>query len=469
MKSGIVFLLGSFLLTFAMALPAEIRITTAHHPPGQGSAQFRFSNVPPPSKNDAASKATFTLLQGERDPNGGSLEKLHDGRIPQSEDQPADNFFFNAGTDGGRILVDLGEAIEIRQVNTYSWHPNTRGPQVYKLYAGDDSAEKFQARPEKGAPPEAHGWKLVARVDTRPKEGRGGGQYGVSISNTDGIIGRHRFLLFEISSTHATNRFGNTFYSEIDVIDANAPQIEESPEMAPTTPVLTVVETGEGKFHLTIDTTAAPDLTEWAREQLVPVVREWYPKIVSLLPGDGFEAPARVTILFREGMGGTPASAGGSRINCNIDWFRRNLKGEARGAVVHELVHIVQQYGLARRNPNATRTPGWLVEGIADYVRWFLYEPEPRGAEITSRNIGRARYDASYRVTGNFLNWVTEHYDKRIVEKLNAAAREGKYHEDLWRDLTGKTVQELGVEWKEIHEKRLAAISPQPPQSSNSE
>jgi hypothetical protein len=136
------------------------------------------------------------------------------------------------------------------------------------------------------------------------------------------------------------------------------------------------------------------------------------------------------------------------------------LKREARGSVVHELVHVVQNYGRARRtNPNATRTPGWLQEGIPDYIRWFLYEPGTKGAEITDRNLARAKYDASYRVTGNFLNWVTQKHDKEIVRKLNTALREGQYSEQMWKDWTGKTVQELGEEWKKGHEARLGAAT----------
>jgi len=151
------------------------------------------------------------------------------------------------------------------------------------------------------------------------------------------------------------------------------------------------------------------------------------------------------------------AATSGTRLRCGPRWFRRQLQGEAKGAVVHELVHIVQQYGRARRSdPNATRTPGWLVEGIADYIRWFLYEPQTRGAEVTSRNIARARYDSSYRISGNFLNWVTETYDKNIVRKLNTAARQGKYNEKLWKEATGRTVHELGDEWKRYLEKNIA-------------
>jgi hypothetical protein len=113
-----------------------------------------------------------------------------------------------------------------------------------------------------------------------------------------------------------------------------------------------------------------------------------------------------------------------------------------------------------RDDPKATRMPGWLVEGIADYVRWFLYEPQTKGAEITTRNLAQAKYDASYRVTGNFLNWVVVKHDTNIVQKLNAAAREGRYRDDLWKESTGKSVQELGAEWKQFHEQRLAAAQP---------
>jgi hypothetical protein len=176
-----------------------------------------------------------------------------------------------------------------------------------------------------------------------------------------------------------------------------------------------------------------------------------------MLPSEGFQAPTKVSIVFSASMQGV-AATGGTRVRCAASWFRRELQGEAKGAVVHELVHIVQDYGIARRiNPNPTQTPGWLVEGIADYIRWFFYEPQMHGAEITGRNISQARYDGNYRISGNFVNWAAETYDKDIVRKLNAAAREGNYNEEMWTKLTGHTVQELGDEWKAGLEKKIAA------------
>jgi hypothetical protein len=444
-------------LTLAAISRGEIKITVGHHRNQDATAEFKFTDVPSPSQSDAAGKAVFTIVDGQRDRNGGDVDKLHDGKIPTEDDQPAENLFFNASTDGGRILVNLGSFIAVKQVNTYSWHPDTRGPQVYTLYGSEGDANGFNPQPKKGMDPQTCGWQRITQVDTRPKEGESGGQYGVSISDAGGTLGKFRYLLFDISRTEAADPFGNTFYSEIDVVEPNAPVVAAVPAIQPAGEIRREIVEAEGGYQITIETTETPDLTEWAKKDLAPVVRLWYPKLVKMLPSEGYEAPKRVSVTFSASMQGV-AATGGTRVRCAAAWFRQNLQGEAKGAVVHELAHVVQNYGQARRtNPNATRTPGWVVEGICDYIRWFLYEPQTHGAEITARNISRARYDANYRISGNFLNWVTQTYDKDIIRKLNAAAREGKYSEDLWKTATGHTLQELGDEWKAAMEKKIAA------------
>ena len=199
-----------------------------------------------------------------------------------------------------------------------------------------------------------------------------------------------------------------------------------------------------GKAEITVDSAAAPELAEWAEKELSPAMAEWYPKIVAMLKSDGFTAPDKVTILFRDGMNGVPAWTQGNQVSCNIEWYKKNLKGEAKGATIHELVHVVQQY---HRGPN--KVPGWLSEGIPDYIRWFLYEPQTGGAELSAKQADRVNYDGSYRVTANFIRWVVAKHPVDLVAKLNAAARDGKYEESLWKTLTGKSVQELGAAWKE--------------------
>jgi hypothetical protein len=105
--------------------------------------------------------------------------------------------------------------------------------------------------------------------------------------------------------------------------------------------------------------------------------------------------------------------------------------------MVHETVHCVQYY-------KARGLPGWLVEGIADYVRFWRYEPGKAGRLLPER----ANYDGSYRTTAAFLSFVTEKYDRQAVPKLNALLRENRYTLDAWRALTGKSVEELNEEWR---------------------
>lgn len=201
------------------ATPAsDVLIRVDHNSNDTASGHFKFDHVPSPSRDNAATKAALTLVDGEIDSNSANLGALTDGLLPGSEDEPESNFFFSAGSWGGRFRVDFGSAIEIAEVNTYSWHPNTRGPQVYKLYGADGAVPNFNSAPKGTIDPVAAGWHLIASVDTRPAHGDGGGQYGVSITDSSGSLGKYRYLLFSCFETEADDDFGNTFYSELNVI-----------------------------------------------------------------------------------------------------------------------------------------------------------------------------------------------------------------------------------------------------------
>ncbi len=430
------------LLCLTTIARAEVAVLSERLGNDDATPGFKFPHVPAPLRGDAAAKATFTVIDGQRDGNGGDPGKLHDGALPTDGDQPASNFFFRAGTDGGRILVDLGSVIDLKQINTYSWHPGTRGPQVYKLYASDGKAPGFTAQPKRPSDPAKAGWKLVASVDTRPKDGPPGGQYGVSIGDPSGSLGSARYLLFDIARTEDADGFGNTFYSEIDVLDRNAPAITE----APLKELIESVAIDGGAYRFTVDTTEAPDLTDWAHRDLIPAMQKWYPLIVAMLPSDDFTAPKTFSITFTDRYKGVAATSG-NRIECSPSWYRRELKREAIGSLVHELVHVVQQYGRARR-PGASRPPGWLTEGVPDYIRWYLFEPQSKGCEIPPRRAATARYDASYRISANFLSYVIANHDKDLVKELNAALREGRYDTELWNKRTTHTVEELAELWK---------------------
>ncbi len=208
----------SLLAAIALTAPAQVRITIDHNTGAAANSEFKFSRVPSPATDDAASRAKLTLVDGQLDSNGANLSALVDGMLPTSEDEPGANVFFNARSFGGRFRMDLGSAIEIAQVNSYSWHPSARGPQLYKLYVSDGSEPGLDLAPKRGVDPATCGWKFVATVSTIPERGEDGGQYGVSIYDQSGSLGKYRYLLFDCWVTEAADDWGNTFYSEIDVV-----------------------------------------------------------------------------------------------------------------------------------------------------------------------------------------------------------------------------------------------------------
>jgi hypothetical protein len=205
-------------LTYLLLMFATFSVVVNHNPNGVATREFKFKSVPSPIATDAASTAQLTLIGGELDAGSAELHALIDGRLPTDEHDPGTNVFFSAGSSGGRFRMDLGKAINIAQVNTYSWHPNSRGPQLYKLYAAEGSERNIDLNPKRGIDPATRGWKFIATVNTLPQQGEDGGQYAASVTEASGSLGKYRYLLFDCYVTELYDNWGNTFYSEIDVI-----------------------------------------------------------------------------------------------------------------------------------------------------------------------------------------------------------------------------------------------------------
>lgn len=427
-------------------LRAEVQTTVEFSESGLG---FQFETVPLPAIDDSCANGKWKVLAGRVDANSGGIATLSDALVPTSEDQPSKNFFFAAGTAGGVITVDLGELREISEVVSYSWHSDSRAPQVYSVYAATGAEAGFEFPDTRDAVSSIQAWKKLADVDTR-SENRRGGQHAARIFDPDMPLGKFRHLLFVVNETEAGNPFSNTFFSEIDVVITNSQQLQR---MSAPVPRELEFTTADASFRFTIDLTQALELEQWTEKELKPVIQEWYPKIVAMLPSEGFEAAHHVRFRYLRDaeMKGIPAYASGNTISMNAEWFRGQLDGEARGAVVHEMVHVVQKYpGRNRRPQGVAAPPGWIVEGIPDYVRWFLYEPETGGAKLSPQKLRNAKHDASYRTSANFIDWVirNDEGDGKLLERLNAAARQGKYSADTWKELTGMSEQELVEAWR---------------------
>lgn len=198
-----------------------------------------------------------------------------------------------------------------------------------------------------------------------------------------------------------------------------------------------------GKYHFTLDVSQTPELSQWAHTELVPAVQLWYPKLVKMLGSETFDPPKSFSIVFKKDAEGVAATSDTTIVGAAA-WYDKNLQNGATGSIIHELVHVVQQYGTKSTNP------GWLVEGLADYIRFYDFEPQTHGADIKPDKAGRVNYDDSYRTTANFLNWIiTIEGHPHLLKQLNTAMRDGQYSDDIWERETGRTVQQLNAAWKE--------------------
>ena len=202
---------------------------------------------------------------------------------------------------------------------------------------------------------------------------------------------------------------------------------EISVESTPTVMVFT------HPIEFLVDVSDAPEMKDWA-DKVARVCERQFPLICEELKSPGYKPTHWVTMTLKKDYQGV-AATGGGRITGSVKFFKDHP--DDIGAMVHETVHVVQRY-------RSRNNPGWLVEGVADYYRFFKYEP----GKIGRINADRARYNGSYRTTAAFLAYVTDKYDKEIVRKLNQAMRENKYKEEMFKEYTGKTVQELDTEWR---------------------
>lgn len=174
----------------------------------------------------------------------------------------------------------------------------------------------------------------------------------------------------------------------------------------------------------------------WGAEAKV-LCEEWFPVICRFLATEKWTPPETVRLVLKKDLD-APGVTSGDTIQFSVKWITDHPADF--GMVIHELTHVVQAYPPVRRNQ------GWLVEGIADYIRYWKYEPEIPRPRIDP---ARSSYRDGYGTTGAFLAWLVRKYDRRIVMRLDAALRAREYKPELFREVTGKELDDL---WKEFTE-----------------
>ena len=177
-----------------------------------------------------------------------------------------------------------------------------------------------------------------------------------------------------------------------------------------------------------------PTLKEGTEEKFVSTVFEVYPK---LLKDFNPNAQKHITIKIDTSYTGV-AYASNGEITVSSRWLKQ--KPTDIDLITHEVMHLIQSY------PHGGG-PVWLSEGVADYVR-FKYGVDNPGAgwSLTDFNKNQS-YTNSYRITARFLVWLSENYDDSIVYKLDKQMRSKTYSEDSWKNLTGKDIDSLWLEY----------------------
>jgi hypothetical protein len=184
---------------------------------------------------------------------------------------------------------------------------------------------------------------------------------------------------------------------------------------------------------VTIDASAAPEQREWA-EKAAPIAQAWLPRLANLLAVPGARTPADIRVTVTPDYKGV-AYASGDRITMAAAWVRDHPE-DAVGALIHELVHVIQGY------PGGSEH--WLTEGIADFVRFSIYEGKP--ASYFPKPGKPQGYRDAYQVAAGFLAWLEAGPAPGIVRRLHAALRARKYDPQLFETAAGKPLDEL---WRE--------------------
>ncbi|WP_394847628.1 RICIN domain-containing protein [Pendulispora brunnea] len=195
--------------------------------------------------------------------------------------------------------------------------------------------------------------------------------------------------------------------------------------------VWTVPIGDEPGTDIRLDTSNASDLG-WFGAMSKNIALAWYGKFSWYLSSSGYKAPSKWDMIFKE-CDGVAYVSGTTATGC-AKFFREH--GDDFGAMVHESVHIIQQY---RGN-----TPGWVTEGIADFMRYYIYQPYSVG-----RPARDAHYTQGYGEAAWLFNYIVRSYDSSFVRRLNEAARNGTYSDDIFKTVTPQRDKTLDGLWAE--------------------
>jgi hypothetical protein len=181
--------------------------------------------------------------------------------------------------------------------------------------------------------------------------------------------------------------------------------------------------------QINVDYSRAPDLANFAG-RVRGTLQDWFPRVVDILNSPNYTPPSKIDVYFDPDYNGV-AYASGGRIVGSVNYYRSHQ--DDIGSMVHEMAHVIQQY---------KKCDGWITEGIADWVRYYHFEPNRKPSKPTPSQ----HYTNGYGVAAYFLDWINVRYNPMIYW-INKDCREGTYAPTIFPRLTGKTVDQ---HWQEM-------------------
>lgn len=182
-------------------------------------------------------------------------------------------------------------------------------------------------------------------------------------------------------------------------------------------------------FQLTL-IDRAPDAPAEPKQALIDTFFKVYPTLVRTYNP---EATRKITLLIDPDYTGV-AEAGGGRIRVSSKWITERPRDF--DLITHEAMHLVQAY------PGGAG-PGWITEGIADYVR-HVHGVDNAGGGWSLPDLRPAhKMTDSYRVTARFFLWLETRIKPGIVRALDQAMRQKRYADGFWAEQTGQAIEEL--------------------------
>ena len=174
-----------------------------------------------------------------------------------------------------------------------------------------------------------------------------------------------------------------------------------------------------------------PQLENWgfhAKE----LIKLWSPRISRILDIEDY--PHNIDLTIQKSDEGI-AFADSNAITVSSHWIEKYP--EDIGLIVHEAVHVVQLY--------TEFEPGGVTVGIADYIRWHLYEKKPLDWFPVGED--EKGYEAACRITGGFFLWITLHKNADFMKILNTYMKNSEYKDSMFFQYTGKDLDALWLEY----------------------